>query len=116
MQDVLDRTRVKKGGIHAFVELHIEQGPMLEKAREELGLVTAIAAVRGILTSHGDSPHFCASSGRAPSITYAYDDCLACFTACSPARSIMSMSCSQHTVQWRHCSSSCCCALCSRRR
>ena len=46
-QDVLDRTRVKKSGIHAFVELHIEQGPVLEKAREELGLVTAIAAVRG---------------------------------------------------------------------
>ena len=37
---------MKKGGIHAFVELHIEQGPVLEKAREELGLVTAIAAVR----------------------------------------------------------------------
>ena len=51
-QDVLDRTRVKKGGIHAFVELHIEQGPVLEKAREELGLVTAIAAVRRVLPHH----------------------------------------------------------------
>ena len=53
-QDVLDRTRVKKAGIHAFVELHIEQGPVLEKAREELGLVTAIAAVRGLLPLHVD--------------------------------------------------------------
>ena len=36
---------MKDGGIYAFVELHIEQGPVLEKAREELGVVTAIAAV-----------------------------------------------------------------------
>ena len=46
LQDMLDRTKVKEGGIYAFVELHIEQGPVLEKAREELGVVTAIAAVR----------------------------------------------------------------------
>ena len=41
-----DLTRVKllEGAYHAFVELHIEQGPQLEKSNLPLGIVTAIAA------------------------------------------------------------------------
>ena len=32
------------GAYHAFVELHIEQGPLLERGNVPLGVVTAIAA------------------------------------------------------------------------
>jgi ureidoglycolate amidohydrolase len=32
------------GAYHAFVELHIEQGPLLERQRLDIGVVTAIAA------------------------------------------------------------------------
>lgn len=34
----------QKGDIHAFLELHIEQGPVLEGSHYPLGIVTAIAA------------------------------------------------------------------------
>ena len=40
----LDSVRLKAGCYHAFVELHIEQGPLLERAGIPLGIVTAIAA------------------------------------------------------------------------
>ena len=43
-QDILDRTRVARGSISAFVELHIEQGPLLEQEGLQLGVVSAIAA------------------------------------------------------------------------
>ena len=36
--------RLEPGYYHAFVELHIEQGPILEQKRIGLGIVTAIAA------------------------------------------------------------------------
>lgn len=35
---------MEKGAISAFLELHIEQGPRLEKEGVQLGIVTAIAA------------------------------------------------------------------------
>ena len=35
---------MKNGAIAAFLELHIEQGPLLESENTELGIVTAIAA------------------------------------------------------------------------
>lgn len=45
VQDILRRTRVaKRKDIAAFVELHIEQGSLLEKESLQLGIVTAIAA------------------------------------------------------------------------
>ena len=44
LQEILKNTKVAKGQIAAFVELHIEQGPLLEKERYKLGIVTAIAA------------------------------------------------------------------------
>lgn len=40
----LESVRLAKGHYHAFVELHIEQGPHLEKEGLPLGIVTAIAA------------------------------------------------------------------------
>ena len=40
----LDSVRLPKGHYHAWVELHIEQGPLLEREGIPLGIVTAIAA------------------------------------------------------------------------
>lgn len=42
--DVLNRSRLTKAHLATFVELHIEQGPLLEAARIPIGVVTAIAA------------------------------------------------------------------------
>ena len=33
------------GSIHAYVELHVEQGPSLERAGQQIGVVTAIAGI-----------------------------------------------------------------------
>src|SRR5439155_17906716 len=42
----------------AFVELHIEQGPVLERAGEALGVVTAIAGqARGTVVFEGRADH-----------------------------------------------------------
>ena len=42
----------------AFVELHIEQGPVLERAGAPLGVVTAIAGqARGAATFEGRADH-----------------------------------------------------------
>jgi ureidoglycolate amidohydrolase len=40
----LDSVKLEPGFYHAFVELHIEQGPQLERTQVPLGVVTAIAA------------------------------------------------------------------------
>jgi ureidoglycolate amidohydrolase len=40
----LDSVRLPAGEYHAFVELHIEQGPLLEQAKIPLGVVASIAA------------------------------------------------------------------------
>ena len=40
----LSSVRLKQGQYHAWVELHIEQGPLLEREGIPLGIVTAIAA------------------------------------------------------------------------
>ncbi len=40
----LDSVRLPAGQYHAFVELHIEQGPLLEQAKIPLGVVASIAA------------------------------------------------------------------------
>jgi beta-ureidopropionase / N-carbamoyl-L-amino-acid hydrolase len=39
------------GGIHAYLELHIEQGPLLERSGEQIGVVTAIAGIDRVLAS-----------------------------------------------------------------
>lgn len=33
------------GSVHAFVELHVEQGPLLERQQKSIGVVTAIAGI-----------------------------------------------------------------------
>lgn len=43
-QDILEGTKVAPGKVSAFVELHIEQGPLLEQEGLQIGVVTAIAA------------------------------------------------------------------------
>ena len=40
-------TRLEPGALHAFVELHIEQGPVLEAAGTQIGVVTAIVGIGG---------------------------------------------------------------------
>jgi ureidoglycolate amidohydrolase len=40
----LSDVRLSKGHYHAFIELHIEQGPLLEQKNIPIGVVTAIAA------------------------------------------------------------------------
>jgi ureidoglycolate amidohydrolase len=44
----LDSVRLQPGHYAAFVELHIEQGPLLERGKIDLGIVTAIAAPSGV--------------------------------------------------------------------
>jgi N-carbamoyl-L-amino-acid hydrolase len=41
------RTAVRPGGVHAYVELHIEQGSVLESAGARIGVVTAIVGMGG---------------------------------------------------------------------
>jgi allantoate deiminase len=49
-----------------FVEVHIEQGPVLEEARQPLGAVTAIAGIeRHMLSFHGKAGH----AGTTPMTT-----------------------------------------------
>ena len=44
MHGDLESVQLKEGHFHAFVELHIEQGPLLERAHVPLGIVESIAA------------------------------------------------------------------------
>jgi beta-ureidopropionase / N-carbamoyl-L-amino-acid hydrolase len=41
----LGRARLDPGYVRAFIELHVEQGPVLERAGSQLGLVTSITGV-----------------------------------------------------------------------
>ncbi|MDF7674562.1 M20 family metallo-hydrolase [Acetobacteraceae bacterium ESL0709] len=51
--DVLDRITAS-----AYLELHIEQGPVLEKAGKDIGIVTAITGVSWLtVTFHGRASH-----------------------------------------------------------
>ena len=48
----------KRSDIKAFFELHIEQGPILEKEKIEIGLVTAIVGIRRIeIVFNGEADH-----------------------------------------------------------
>lgn len=42
--DRLEDARINNGDIYAFMEMHIEQGPVLEQEKYQVGIVTAIAA------------------------------------------------------------------------
>lgn len=45
--DAATRTKIDPGEIHAFVELHIEQGPNLEATGIDIGVVTSIVGLSG---------------------------------------------------------------------
>ena len=47
----LETVQMWKGHYSAFVELHIEQGPILEETRTDIGIVTGIAAPAGMRVS-----------------------------------------------------------------
>ena len=54
----LDTVQLKPGHYAGFVELHIEQGPLLEKRGVPLGVVTAIAAPASLrITVDGEGGH-----------------------------------------------------------
>ena len=54
----LEDVTLPKGHYHAFVELHIEQGPVLEQKGVPIGVVTAIAAPATLhLTLTGEGGH-----------------------------------------------------------
>jgi ureidoglycolate amidohydrolase len=54
----LESVALKPGYYSAFVELHIEQGPLLERRNVPLGIVTAIAAPASLsLTIEGEGGH-----------------------------------------------------------
>ena len=54
----LEHLALLEGAYHAFVELHIEQGPILEAEGHKIGLVTAIAAPASlILKLTGEGGH-----------------------------------------------------------
>jgi N-carbamoyl-L-amino-acid hydrolase len=54
----LSSVRLANGAYSAFVELHIEQGPILEQRSIDLGVVTAIAAPAGLeITIEGEGGH-----------------------------------------------------------
>jgi len=46
-------------GIHGYLEMHIEQGPLLERSGEQIGVVTAIAGIDRVLA------HFTGAAGHA---------------------------------------------------
>lgn len=50
--------RLRPEGLKAFLELHIEQGPVLERRRFPIGVVTAITGVfRGTISFRGETAH-----------------------------------------------------------
>jgi N-carbamoyl-L-amino-acid hydrolase len=54
----LSSVRLREGAYSAFVELHIEQGPVLEKNGVDIGVVTAIAAPASlVVTVEGEGGH-----------------------------------------------------------
>ncbi|MBB4683843.1 M20 family metallo-hydrolase [Amycolatopsis jiangsuensis] len=48
--------RFARRGLHRYVELHIEQGPVLEDRGVSIGVVTAIAAIRRLVASFAGRP------------------------------------------------------------
>ena len=59
----LDDAILKENSLHAYLELHIEQGPVLERSGISVGVVSGIAApIRFEITIHGKADH----SGATP--------------------------------------------------
>ncbi|MBE2893757.1 Zn-dependent hydrolase [Spirabiliibacterium falconis] len=69
----IESARCKPQHYHAFLELHIEQGPLLEQEHKTIGIVTGIAApIRAIARIYGQADH----SG-ATAMQYRHDALLA---------------------------------------
>ena len=62
----VENVRLRNGYFHAFLELHIEQGPLLEQANLPLGVVTAIAAPASFRV------HFAGEGGHAGAFLMPY--------------------------------------------
>jgi N-carbamoyl-L-amino-acid hydrolase len=80
----LSEVRLAAGYFAAFVELHIEQGPLLERAGADIGIVTAIAAPAALrVTWEGDGGHAGAvlMPGRRDALCAAAETVLAVETA-----------------------------------
>lgn len=59
----LDKDILKENSLHAYLELHIEQGPVLERSAISVGVVSGIAApIRFEITIQGKADH----SGATP--------------------------------------------------
>ena len=59
----LDEAILKENSLHAYLELHIEQGPVLERSGISVGVVSGIAApIRFEIAIHGKADH----SGATP--------------------------------------------------
>ena len=59
----LDEAILKENSLHAYLELHIEQGPVLDRSGISVGVVSGIAApIRFEITIHGKADH----SGATP--------------------------------------------------
>ncbi|KAL6753210.1 N-carbamyl-L-amino acid amidohydrolase [Haematococcus lacustris] len=57
-EEMLAAALVPPGAVSHFVELHIEQGPLLEREGVDIGVVTAIAAPAALeVQLHGDGGH-----------------------------------------------------------
>ncbi|KAJ9533882.1 hypothetical protein QJQ45_026976 [Haematococcus lacustris] len=57
-EEMLAAALVTPGAVSHFVELHIEQGPLLEREGVDIGVVTAIAAPAALeVQLHGDGGH-----------------------------------------------------------
>lgn len=62
-QDDIDASRYDWSQVRAFIEVHIEQGPVLERSQKQIGIVTAVAApTRLHLVLTGEQNH----SGTTP--------------------------------------------------
>lgn len=56
--EALDGNRIDLNKVRAFFEIHIEQGPVLDNAREEIGIVSCIVGLlRCVVTVEGRADH-----------------------------------------------------------
>lgn len=80
----LDSVVMERGRFHQFIELHIEQGPLLEQEGVDIGLVTHIAAPASVrITIEGEGGHAGAKlmPGRKDALVAAAELILALETA-----------------------------------
>ncbi|HUN85661.1 MAG TPA: M20 family metallo-hydrolase [Terracidiphilus sp.] len=89
--DSLESVLVKEGRFHQFVELHIEQGPTLEKEGIDVGLVTHIAApasMRVVIEGEGGHAGGKLMPGRKDALAAAAELILALETAAKSSGAI----------------------------